>query len=90
MKKLTKKQKEDIANILQERGATLPCPRCGRNEFFVSDGYFVQSVQIELTGTVLGGSSIPSIVIVCKNCGYLSQHALGRLGLLPKKKDRHE
>ena len=90
MKKLTKKQKEDIANILQELGATLPCPRCSRNEFFISDGYFVQSVQIELSGTVLGGPSIPSIVIVCKNCGYLSQHALGRLGLLPKKKDRHE
>ena len=42
----------------------------------------------------IGGPSIPSIITACSRCGYLSQHALGVLGLLPnkteKKKDNKE
>ena len=88
MGKLTKEQKNDIIGVLQNRGVTLPCPRCGTNEFVISDGYFVQSVQTELAGTVIGGPSIPSIAVVCKKCGFLSQHALGVLGLIPNKEGK--
>jgi hypothetical protein len=31
----------------------------------------------------LGGLGIPSIAIICNRCGFISQHALGTLGLLP-------
>ena len=35
-------------------------------------------------------AAIPTIAIVCNNCGYISQHALGALGLLPPKATAQE
>lgn len=87
MKQLTKKQKEEIATKLRDRGAILSCPRCGNSNFTILDGYFVQTIQTELAGMVIGGPSIPSIAVVCKHCGFMSQHALGALGLIPKNKN---
>ena len=85
MKELSKEQKEKIINILDERGAKLPCPRCGNNNFTLLDGYFNQTIQTEIKGMVIGGPSVPSVVVACNRCGYLSQHALGPLGLLSKE-----
>lgn len=85
MKELSKEEKEKIIKVLDERGAKLPCPRCGNNSFTLLDGYFNQTIQTELTGMVIGGPSVPSVVVACSRCGYLSQHALGTLGLLPKE-----
>ena len=84
------KEKNEIMKTLEERGAKLPCPRCGHKKFAILEGYFVQPIQTDLKGTVLGGLSIPSAVIACINCGYLSQHALGAIGLLPKKEAKIE
>ena len=63
------------------------CPMCGHNKFTIADGYFTPILQKDLTSYKLGGASIPSIIIICTNCGFMSQHALGVLGLLPKKED---
>lgn len=78
-------EKQRIIQALEERGAKLPCPRCGNQQFTLIDGYFNQTIQTELKGIVIGGPSVPSIVVACTRCGYLSQHALGALGLLPKE-----
>ncbi len=85
MKELSKEEKEKIIKVLDERGAKLPCPRCGNNNFTLLDGYFNQTIQTEMKGMVIGGPSVPSAVVACSRCGYLSQHALGALGLLPKE-----
>ena len=85
MKTLSIEQKEKIIKALNERGAIQPCPRCGHKNFTILDGYFNQTIQTELKGMITGGPSIPSAVVVCDHCGFLSQHALGPLGLLPKK-----
>lgn len=85
MEKLTEEQKVKIIETLKEKGVTLPCPRCGNNNFTIMDGYFNQPIQTELGGLVLGGPSVPSIVLVCTRCGFLNQHALGVLGLLPEE-----
>jgi ribosomal protein L37E len=88
MQDSTQSQKDAIIKALSERGANLPCPRCGNNAFTLLDGYFNQVIQDEPKGIVLGGRTIPSIVVACKRCGYLSQHAIGVLGLLPKEETR--
>lgn len=80
---ITKELKEKIIAKLEERGATLPCPRCGNQTFSVIDGFFNQTIQATLDGFVLGGPSVPTAIIACNHCGYLSQHAIGVLGLLP-------
>ena len=88
MPDLIQNQKDEIIKALTERGASLPCPRCGNNAFTLLDGYFNQVIQEEPKGIVLGGRTIPSVAVACKRCGYLAQHALGVLGLLPKEETK--
>jgi hypothetical protein len=80
---LAPEQKARIASALESRGATLPCPRCGTREFTLLDGYFNHPLQTELNVFNIGGPSVPIAVVACVRCGFLAQHALGALGLLP-------
>ena len=80
-------KRDEIAKRLNEKGANRSCSRCGHKEFVVIDGYFNQTLQDDFSGLVLGGKSIPCAIIGCSNCGYLSQHALGALGLIPSNSD---
>lgn len=91
IKEMSAEQKDKIVKTLVDRGATKSCPRCGNDKFSLLDGYFNQPIQTDLKGMVLGGPSIPSVVVVCNRCGFLSQHALGTLGLLLKEgvQDEH-
>ena len=88
MQDSTQEQKDKLIKALTDRGANLPCPRCGNGDFTLLDGYFNQIIQETPKGIVLGGRTIPSIVIACNRCGYLSQHALGVLGLLSKEENK--
>lgn len=85
MEKLSKKAKEEIIAALKERGATRPCPRCGNDQFTLIDGYVNQVLQKELKRIVISGESVPSVVVACNRCGFMSQHAIGVLGVLPKE-----
>ncbi len=90
MENMNPDQKEKIVKILSERGANNPCPRCNNKNFTLLEGYFNQSIQMTINaGITLGGPSIPSLVVICTNCGYISQHALGILGLLPKEAQKN-
>ena len=84
MDKLTPDHRREIIDILDQRGATQPCPRCGNQEFTLIDGYFNQPIQSDLSSYAIGGPAVPSVVVACNRCGYLSQHALGPLGLLKR------
>lgn len=83
--RMTQEQKDRIVKTLQERGALLPCPRCGHTQFTILDGYFYHVLQFELPNYSIGGAGVPAIGIACTNCGFLSEHALGALGLLPEE-----
>lgn len=83
MPELTKEQQDAIIKALDERGAKAPCPRCGNNHFNLVGGYFVNPVQTAFNTLVVGGPVIPSAVVICSKCGYIAQHALGSLGLMP-------
>lgn len=61
------------------------CPMCTHETFSLVGGYLGNPLQPQLGGLTLGGPLIPTAAIVCENCGFLSQHALGSLGLLPPK-----
>jgi hypothetical protein len=90
MPEWTEEYKNRIVRALIDRGAHMPCPRCGNKGFTLLDGYFAQPVQTELGSIALGGPTIPSIVMVCTQCGFISQHALGALGLLPKEDESND
>ncbi|MEC3114620.1 hypothetical protein P9015_26505 [Bacillus cereus] len=79
----SKEEQLKIIKILEEKGATRPCSRCGHMNFSLLDGYFNHSIQTSLDGgMVIGGPTVPVITTVCNQCGCLSQHAVGALGLL--------
>jgi len=80
---LSQEQMQRIIKVLEEKGAKLPCPRCGSRGFTLLNGYFNQTVQIETSGLVIGGMAVPTVVVLCDKCGFISQHALSVLGLLP-------
>lgn len=77
---LSEEDKRRIANELSRRIPDLSCPMCHKKNFIITDGYFNSPINANLQGMVLGGPSIPSIGIICANCGFISQHALGILG----------
>lgn len=81
---LDNEQKKKVGEALQKRQPNLACPMCQNKNFIMADGYFNNSMQTNLEGFELGGPSIPTVAIICNNCGFVSQHALGVLGLLPK------
>jgi len=87
---LTKEQKELIIKTLGEKGVKNVCPMCGNHHFILADGYFGNTLQIDTKNLVLGGAGIPTVPIVCSNCGFVSQHALGVLGLLPKEENEQK
>jgi len=80
-------ERDLIIDALVERGAQLPCPRCGNEDFSVLSGYFNQPIQVELTAEPAARPSVPSVVAVCTLCGFMSQHSLGALGLMPAPPD---
>lgn len=83
----SEEQQRTIIEALRSRGAIYPCPRCGNNEFNLIDGYISNQIQDNLWLS-RGVSGIPSVATYCTRCGYLSQHALGVLGLLPPSPGR--
>lgn len=81
--KIDQKLKDKIANVLNKKGAIKPCQRCGHGNFIVLDGFANIPLSQELSGNVvIGGPTVPCAVIACNNCGNISYHALGALGLL--------
>ena len=83
---LSEELKVKITEVLKSRNALSPCPRCGSSEFLLADGLFTNILQSDLNSPKLYGRALPTAVIVCKNCGYISQHAIGLLGLLDQVK----
>lgn len=79
---LTQEQKNTIITRLNERLANHPCPRCGNNQFALVDGLQNDTLQDDIKNIKIGGQSIPTIIVACNRCGFLSYHSLGVLGLM--------
>lgn len=84
---LTAEQRKEVADALQKRGVIQPCPRCGKSGFQVVDGYLSNVLQFDLKNLRLAGRTLPCAVVACVNCGYLMQHILGALDLLPQEEN---
>lgn len=80
---ISEEKKKEIVGVLQEKGVPKTCPMCQQNNWVLADGYFNPGLQTNLRGLTIGGPSIPSIAIICTNCGFMSEHALGVIGMLP-------
>jgi hypothetical protein len=83
---LTEERKAELIRVLAEKLSKYSkrsiCPMCGHAHFTIADAYFSNTLQTDLNSVNLGGLAIPSLAIICTNCGFISQHSLGILGLL--------
>ena len=71
--------KHRIFAALKERGAG-SCPRCNDSKWIVSEFSRIE-VQATAERNSSEGTTIPTVMIVCQHCGFISQHALQPLGL---------
>ena len=89
METLDSPNREQIVAALEKAGATLPCPRCGNSSFTVIESSSIPTLTPP--NTINLGRLIPTAVVACTRCGYLSLHAYGVLGLLmqePKEENK--
>ena len=79
-----------IVKTLKEKKAVKSCPRCGEKKFAILNGFFNPIIEEEPGAVSIPNervSTVPCTVIVCKNCGFISLHALGRLEKLANKEE---
>jgi hypothetical protein len=75
-------EKHTIIAALKARGAG-SCPRCNDSQWTVSE-YSRLEVQATMDRNSADGTTIPAVMIICENCGFISQHALQPLGIWPQ------
>lgn len=68
-----------IIDILSEKIPAYKCPVCNRNLFEIVNGFFANQIQNDLKSINIGGQAIPTVALICRNCGFVSQHSLGAL-----------
>jgi len=85
--------RSQVLKLLDERKADKPCHRCGHESFSLLDEgtniYLKKSID---NAQIVGGPSVPVAIAVCNNCGAVTFHAIGALGLLSAqdKAETHE
>jgi predicted nucleic-acid-binding Zn-ribbon protein len=77
---MEKTRVDQVVSALKSKGVDKGCPRCGRFEFSLVGETFLP-IQNEPNTVVIGGPSVPSVIIACENCGYVTLHASRPLGL---------
>lgn len=87
--KINKKVKDEIVRILVEKGVNKPCSRCNHTSFSILDGFINLPLSDEvISGSIIiGGTNVPCAIVACNNCGHLSYHAIGALGMLDESKE---
>ena len=80
-------RKTEIINELNKRVQSFICPICHQAKYSFIDGYTVDPLQSNYKNLDLGGKMIPSVMIVCNNCGHIDKFSLGILGLLDKNNE---
>ena len=78
---LTSDQRRQIVDRLRELGATLPCPRCTTTSFSLVSELAIVPVHPQADESTVEGLALPAVLLMCNQCGFLSYHALTKLGL---------
>lgn len=82
---MTEEKKRQIVKALSQRVSSIVCPICHQSKYSFVDGYTIDPVHDDYKAIQLGGKFIPSVMLVCKNCGHIDRFSLGVLGLMDKE-----
>src|SRR5215472_10730031 len=73
---MDKQRQEEIIKLMTEKGAIEPCPRCKNPQFELIGEAFIQMfLDVGPPGAPAQNVPVPVIVVACKRCGYVAQHA---------------
>jgi hypothetical protein len=86
---MDQEEKTKIIEALRKKNVKQPCPRCQARNFEVV-GQSLIPLNEDLTSFSLQGPAIPSAVIACSSCGFITLHAFGPLGLMPTHTGKEE
>jgi transcription elongation factor Elf1 len=91
----TKELKEKIIKELDERieklNKNFQCPICNHKNFNVVEGFTRKDIDDDFSKIIIGrGKIIPSMSIICNNCGFMADFAIGALGFLEDKEKTEE
>ena len=86
---LKEEEKKRIIEIMNHRIGHFSCPICHKGHFSLVDGYSSQGLSEDYKNVIFASKVIPYVMLVCDNCGFVSHHALGTLGLLNKAQDNN-
>ncbi len=89
---MNKDRLNQIVAALNSKNVNQPCPRCSSNNFSVIGESEISVETPPPSGGLVGmamfshpqKATMPTIIVTCDNCGYISQHAQAALGLLPR------
>ena len=82
---IDKENKELVLKKLEGVLKILECPMCHHNQFIIADGFVHEKLYQKYDRINSDDKkSIPAIAIICKHCGFISNHSIGILGLLKK------
>lgn len=82
---MTEEKKKQIVKALSQRVNIIVCPICHQSKYSFVDGYTIDPVQDDYKAVQFGGKIIPSVMLVCNNCGHIDRFSLGVLGLMDKE-----
>lgn len=77
---MTDRQKQTIQESLQKKGFGA-CPMCRQSNWQLGEDLVHAPVTSLGGGMALGGPHIPMAQVICTNCGFVSHHAAGVLGI---------
>ena len=77
---MTEQLRAKIIESLDSRAGDFHCPICGNEKFFIADGLTEKNL--------INGLKVPCAVIVCNKCGFVSEQAIGVLGLMKELEDK--
>ncbi len=80
--------KEQIISKIKERAKNLICPVCENKNMVLGGGFFAHDLQGSLSSRTIGGQNIPTIPVICPNCGFIREFSAGVLGFLPNKTEQ--
>lgn len=71
---MDQKRLNELVIALTAKGVSRPCPRCGNSKFSII-GETNIPLQEDPSVFAVGGPSIPTVIVACDSCGYITQHA---------------
>jgi len=89
--KIKNKIKNNLEKKIKAKGRSLVCPICGNNGFILADGFVNEILNDNIgAGLIVGGPSIPTVAVICNNCGHVMKFSAGVLELIPKTENEEK